>query len=157
MTMKNLLLAGLFLRASSLWCVGATIFTASMWMPNVFAQQAQPASHGYKVIEEWKIPNGGYGRAVVVKPNPVESELRALGEKLKQDTKRDRNAFIFIYDDEKAARNRRAAAADRLAREDLKHYDKHFVGTYFRNGNTGFHQLTITVKGLDGPSVEVKY
>ena len=70
--------------------------------------QSNAATPSYKIVEQWSIPNGGFGRAIVVKANPTESELRALGERLRQDTRDERNAFVFVYDDERAARNRRA-------------------------------------------------
>jgi len=120
---------------------------------------AQPntAVLSYKIVEQWSIPNGGFGRAILVKANPTETELRALGERLRQDTRNDRNAFIFVYDDEGAARNRRAAFAEKLSKGELKHHDRHQVAKYFRNANTGFHELDITSKGLDGPNAKVKY
>ncbi len=119
--------------------------------------QSNAAAPSYKIVEQWSIPNGGFGRAIVVKANPTEAELRALGEKLGQDTRDDRNAFVFIYDDERAARNRHAAFSEKLAKAELRHHDRHQVAKYFRNANTGFHELDITPKGLDGPNTKVKY
>ena len=119
--------------------------------------QSGAAAPSYKVLEQWSIPNGGFGRAIVVKANPTEEELRALGEKLRQDTRNERNAFVFVYDDERAARNRRAAFSEKLPKTDLRHHDRHQVAKYFRNANTGFHELDITAKGLDGPNAKVKY
>jgi hypothetical protein len=119
--------------------------------------QSSVAAPSYKIIEQWTIPNGGFGKAIVIKANPTEADLRTLGEKLKQDTRNDRNAFVFVYDDERAARNRRAAFSEKLPEADLKHHDRHRVASYFRNANTGFHELDMTPKGLDGPNSKVKY
>lgn len=119
--------------------------------------QSKTAEPSYKIAEQWSIPNGGFGRAIVVKANPTEAELRALGEKLKQDTRSDRNAFVFVYDDERAARNRRAAFSEKLPKAELRHHDRHRVAQYFRNANTGYHELIITPKGLDGPDTKVRY
>ena len=119
--------------------------------------QADSPTHSYKIVEQWRIPNGGFGKAIVIKANPTEAELRSLGEKLKQDTKNDRNAFIFVYDDAHAARNRLAAFNEKLSKSELQHHDKHQVAKYFRNANTGFHELDITANGLGGPNTEVKY
>ena len=78
--------------------------------------QADSPTPSYKIVEQWRIPNGGFGKAIVIKANPTEAELRSLGEKLKQDTKNDRNAFIFVYDDAHAARNRLAAFNEQFAK-----------------------------------------
>jgi hypothetical protein len=52
---------------------------------------------------------------------------------------------------------RKAALADRLNKKDSEHHDKHMIGDYLRNANTGFHRLLILLDGLDGPSIEVTY
>ena len=112
----------------------------------------------HRIIEEWTIPNGGYGRIIVIDPvHRNEKDMRMLGDQLRSDTKKDRNAFIWIYDDEKAARVRKAALAERLNKKDLEHHDKHVIGDYARNANTGFHALIIFLEGLDGSPLEVKY
>lgn len=131
----------------------------ALWLPIAGLAFAAPPVNApdYKVIEQWPIPNGGFGKTVLIKANPGESEMRMLGDRLREDTKSDRNAFIFIYDDEQAARNRRAASASKLSDNGLRHHDRHRVGTYLRNANTGFHELDITTKGLDGPDVKVTY
>src|SRR5882672_3722900 len=106
--------------------LSATLFVISI------GSMAQPntAVLSYKIVEQWSIPNGGFGRAILVKANPTETELRALGERLRQDTRNDRNAFIFVYDEEGAARNRRAAFAEKLSKAELKHHDRHQVAKY---------------------------
>ena len=111
----------------------------------------------YKVVEQWTITNGGFGRTIVVAPNPTEENLRALGDRLRQDTKNDRNAIVFVYDDDRAAANRLAAILEKLASVDLRHHDRHRVAMYLRNANTGFHELDITPGGIDGPSANAKY
>jgi hypothetical protein len=130
-----------------LGCVGAAAPTR--------AHAAGPAD--YVVVEQWPIPNGGFGKAVVVKAKPTEADLRAVGDRLRQDTKADRNAFIFIYDDRTAAMDRKRAMADTLSKTALAHHDRHMVGKYFRNANTGFHLLEMTPDGLDGKAISVKY
>lgn len=133
-------------------------FTAIAILTQGTLAQTSISQLSYKIVEQWNIPNGGSGKTIVVnKSNPTEQELRALGEKLKQDTKYDRNAFIFVYDDEQAARNRLAAISERLNKTEIQHHDQHRIAQYFRNINTGFHELVITPKGLNGPSVRVKY
>jgi hypothetical protein len=112
----------------------------------------------YKIVEEWAIPNGGFGRTIVVnKVNPTEAELRSLGQKLRQYTKSERNAFIFVYDDERAARSRLAAFREELTEAETRYHDRHAVAVYARNAQTGFHQFKLHPKGLDGPVVIVPY
>ncbi len=126
--------------------------------PNTAKSENALPTISYRVIEEWRIPNGGYGRIIVIDPiHRNEKHLRMLGDQLRADTKKDRNAFIWVYDDEKAARMRKAALGERLNKKDLEHHDKHMIGDYARNANTGFHTLIIRLEGLDGPPLEVKY
>lgn len=110
----------------------------------------------YQVVEQWSIPNGGYGRAIVIDTKyKNEKDMKKLAECLKRDTFQDRNAFIFIFDDKVAAANRKAAIEDRLGKKELVHYDAHMIGSYMRNINTGYHAITIMLKGVNGPAKEI--
>ena len=92
----------------------------------------------YSIIDEWRIPNGGYSRVIVTDVTQrSEAGLLALADQLRRDTRADRNAFVFIYDNHDAAVLRKAALAERLNKRDLKLHDDHMIGTYFRNANTG--------------------
>ncbi len=124
------------------------------------AIQAKTVS--YEVIKSWEIPNGGYGKVIVISPqNFNENDMTLLGEKLKVDLKNDRNSFIFIFDDKKAAEMR-----DKITSTDLKniptadqdYFDKHYIGEYSKNGNSGYHQLTIYFDGVTGTNQKtIKY
>jgi hypothetical protein len=110
------------------------------------------------VVEQWSIPNGGFGRLIVI-PDTAgnEASLRALGEELRYDTREGRNAFVQVYTSARAAAMRHQAIRGTLSRRSSAFYDRHFVAQYDRNANTGYHQLTITPKGVDGPQIEVSY
>jgi hypothetical protein len=116
---------------------------------------SQPQSRiTYDIVRQWTIPNGGFGRVVVIsKANAQESGLRALAETLKYDTASDRNAFVFIFDDRRAAAMYERAL--NLNRKDGRFYDRHFVAMYSRNVNTGLHRLDIH-KGA-APLIRVDY
>jgi hypothetical protein len=112
----------------------------------------------YKIVEQWEIPNGGFVKLVVIEPSAAnESSLRALGDELKYDTRDDRNAFIFVFSDARAVAMRPEAIRDALSKKDARFYDRHFVASYSRNINTGFHQFSIMPKGLDGPQIDVTF
>lgn len=116
----------------------------------------QTAQIAYEVVQEWPIPNGGYGRVIVVDVRyRNEAGLRKVAEQIKNDTRGDRNAFVFIYDDKRAAELRIAALEDRLNKEDLAHHDSHMIGSYFRNANTGYHALTMMLQGVMGSAKEI--
>jgi len=110
----------------------------------------------YQIIREWDMPNGGYGRVLFVDPKyRHENDLKKLGDELKELTKDDRNAFVWVYDDLKAAQMQENAME--LNEADGAFYDKHFILTYKRNINTGFHQLVIMVDGLGGNAITIDY
>jgi hypothetical protein len=112
----------------------------------------------YQTINEWRIPNGGYGRVIVINPsNCNDADMRALGKQLRNETRLDRNAFVVIYDDLRAARLRNAALAERLSQKELEYHDKHLIGSYMRNASTGFHQLVFGFSGIHGPQTIVDY
>jgi hypothetical protein len=100
----------------------------------VVSVSARAVDLSYKVVEQWSIPAGGFGRAIVVnRPSPTEAQLRALGDQLRKDTRGDKFAFVFVYDDERAARNRRLVASQELSGAELHHYEAHFFGSYIRS------------------------
>lgn len=111
----------------------------------------------YQIVEQWSIPNGGYGRVIVIDPKyRNENDMRKLAERLKRDTYQDRNAFITVFDDKVAASRRMIAIKDQLGKKELAHYDAHMIGSYARNINTGHHKFQIMLKGLNGPTIEVQ-
>lgn len=120
------------------------------------AVPTQVKTISYEVIRSWEIPNGGYGKVIVIPPdNFNEADMTLLGEKLKEDHKRDRNSFIYIYDAKKAAQMRDGAS---IAPGDQDFYDKHYIGEYTKNANSGYHQLTIYFDGIMGTNQKtIKY
>jgi hypothetical protein len=115
-------------------------------------------SINYVVIDSWSIPNGGAGKAIVVSPSHRnEADLRALGEQLRREVAGDRNAFIDIYDANRAASLRGYSFSDRLSAADQAFYDEHKIGVYTKNGNTGHHSLVLMLKGLNGDFIEIDY
>ena len=136
----------------------ACLFMAHVFFTTGALAQTNVSPLSYKTVDQWNIGSAGFGKVVVLnKPNPTEQELRVLAEKLKQDTKNDKITFIFIYDDERAARNRRAATSETLTKAEMQHYYRHQVAQYLRNANSGVHKLVIYPKGLSGPMIEVGY
>jgi len=110
----------------------------------------------YTVVWKHAIPNGGYTRSIYVDPGlRNEADLTALGRQLASDTKADRNAFVYIHDDEKAAKMFPNLAT--LSDAELAYYDKHEVGIYTRNINTGLHELAIMLAGPQGKMIKVNF
>jgi hypothetical protein len=110
------------------------------------------------VVEQWPIPAGGFGKAIVLtKPGPTEAELRMIGDQLRKDTQGDKFAFVYVFDDERAARNRRFGVSEKLSPADQKYYESHLKASYIRNGKTGFHELHMMPQGVDGPMTTVSY
>jgi hypothetical protein len=115
-------------------------------------------SISYVTVDSWQIPNGGNGKVILVQPNHRnETDLRALGEQLRNETSHDRNALVHIYDSGRAASLHRYAFTDRISKEDQAFYEEHKIGVYIRNANTGHHSLTLSLKGLNGDFMEISY
>lgn len=129
--------------------------------PNQPTKQAEPTKKPitYEVVKRWSIPNGGEGKVVLIPPDYLnEIDMTALGEKLKNDTKNDRNAFIFVFTDKKAADMRDKVLSDELSDTDRDFYDKHYVGQYNKNANSGFHEFAIYFDGVMGTNHKtIKY
>ncbi|MBI2612817.1 hypothetical protein HYW59_03370 [Candidatus Kaiserbacteria bacterium] len=117
--------------------------------PPVQTQQTKQIS--YQTVDRWTIPNGGEGKAVVISPEYLnEMDMVALGEKIKNDTQNDRNAFISVFDNASAAALRNKVLADEATTAEQELYDKHFIAKYTKNGNTGFHEFVIFFDGVMG-------
>ncbi len=122
------------------------------------AHEPPPHVVDYTIIDQWPIPNGGWGKVIVIDSvHANDGDLRALGDELRFDTQADRNAFIFVYSDKRAALIRQIVLRDRASNKDLRFYDAHFVGSYTRNINTGVHEFVITPNGLNGRQIKVTY
>jgi hypothetical protein len=130
----------------------------------------------YKTYKQWSLgkpeqhlmPGGGFGKLIIIDPKDCNIEcLRRLGDQLCRETQHVRNAFVFIYDDLKAAKLRdeiplRADEAEEkdakgLSHEsdadlmqDLKYSSSHFIAKYTRNGNSGYNKLEIHLKEPGG-------
>ncbi|MDD2715198.1 MAG: hypothetical protein PHW04_04825 [Candidatus Wallbacteria bacterium] len=110
----------------------------------------------YKTVRSWSIPNGGYGKAIIINnQNRNYDDMKALGEILKRDFANDRNAFIFIFDDTRAAVLQENAT--NLNKDDGDFYDQHSIGMYTKNVNTGYHKMQIFLDGNNGSVSEVNY
>ena len=117
---------------------------------NLFFSSA-PDSPPYLVVTQSIIPNGGYYWVVAIDSQyRNEPDMRRLAARLRYDTRHDRNAIIWIYDNQTAASMRDDAIANRLGQQDMQHHDSHFIGSYIRNANTGFNAITIKLDGTQG-------
>lgn len=149
-------------KVGAIGCLSAVAILVSLYLVGSFSSDSDSGrgtsktAVAYSVVEEWSITNGGYGRVIVVDPSlRSEAGLLALADQLRRDTRADRNAFVFIYDDRDAAKLRKAALEEQLSDRVMKFHDDHFIGTYFRNANTGFHALTIMLQGVYGPTKRI--
>jgi hypothetical protein len=122
------------------------------------AVPAAEAAIPYRIVEQWKIPNGGFGRVIVIdSAHANEADLRALGDDLLRFTAADRNAVVEVFDDSLSAAHRQRGISGDLPKLEQQRFDRHKVADYTRNANTGFNQFTLTPDGIDGRVIEVKY
>jgi hypothetical protein len=124
----------------------------------------------YRVVEEWNV-----GRTIVIDSSYVnEPDLRRLGEQLRREAAGNRFVLVYVFDDRAAAMSRRAAFAA-IADEELRklkglpqhgsrteenlvsNVQKHRVGEYWQNANTGNYTFYMFPEGYEGRMIEVKY
>lgn len=112
----------------------------------------------YRVVETWSLPNGGFGRAVVVDPSMRnQADLLILANQLKLDTAGDRNAFVFVFDDPIAASNRKSVLSKTLTEAEWEHIDQHYIGSYQRIPEDGLHALRLNLDGANGPVNQIDF
>lgn len=120
----------------------------------VVQKQPEQKRIPYEVVTKWNIPNGGYGQRIVIDSKYLNfDDMTALGETIKEDTKNDRNAFVFVHTDKKSA-ELQGKAMEITSEADLNYIGKHYVGDYKKNINSNFHQFSIFLKGVDDTSQE---
>lgn len=113
----------------------------------------------YEVVQQWAIPAGGYGRVTVVdSSHRNEADMRRLGDQLREQTQGDRVSMVEVYDHPEAAKMRLRAMAENLGKDSLAFHDRHLIGQYLRNGNTGHHRWIIALNGfVNDPTIMVDY
>ncbi|VVB53163.1 Uncharacterised protein [uncultured archaeon] len=105
----------------------------------------------YQIIKRWQIPNGGEGKVVLIPKDYVnDADMTAIGQKLKKDTAKDRNAVIEVFSDRQAALLRDKVFNNTATGEETDLYDKNYVGSYTRNINTGYNKFEIFFDGVMG-------
>jgi len=116
-------------------------------------QSGKASAVPYRVVAE----HGLTKLIVIDKDHRNEKDLKALGEELRKDFGKERLVNVIVYDDDKAAGMWKDATQDQLKENDSAFYDKHMLGAYTRNANTGIHRFLIYLEGVAGPQIEVKY
>ena len=126
-------------------------------VPTVQVPQAKTVK--YEVLQQWDINNGGRGKTILIPADYLnEDDMVALGKKLNEDTKNDKNAFIMVFTDKKAAELRDKLIDDSMTKDEEKFYHTHYVGQFTKNGNSGLHAFVIYFDGVSGTnSKTIKY
>ena len=106
----------------------------------------------YEVLQKWEINNGGFGKTILIPESYLTDEetMTRLGLQLKYDTKDDKNAFIMVFTDKKAAELRDKLIDNTMTKDEEKFYDTHYVGQYNKNGNSGMNTYVIYFDGVSG-------
>lgn len=123
------------------------------------AAQAPATKIPYRVMEQWTIrnPTGtrGYGRLIVISPSHRRvADLWALGQQLNSEAAEKRVSLVVVYDNARAARMWRTWGT--VPREGTFH-DRHLLGHYMRDPDTGTSSFQFYPEGFGGPSQTVKY
>lgn len=138
--------------------LGQNVANLSPAQPVTQLSSAQESATGtsaktiqYEVLKQWDIPGGGKGEVVVIPTSYLnDTDMTALGQKLKNDLINDRDSFVFVYSNKQAATLRDKVINDTATTAELKIYDPNFVATYTKNADTGFHKFQIMLGGVNG-------
>jgi hypothetical protein len=85
----------------------------------------------YTTLKRWTLPNGGEGKVIVISPAASNiPNLTRLRIQLKSDTRNDRYASIYIFNDEQAAQAQMKDRLPSLTDTESQFYGQHFIGTY---------------------------
>lgn len=127
--------------------------------PQKLPQTQRKLSFTYQIIKSWEIPNGGQGKVVVIDPKWFKDrQMKLVSDKIHADTKNERNAFVFVFTDVKAANMRDAASGGQLNQADQDYYDDHYAGQYTKNINSGLDEFAVYYDGLlNGSSETFEY
>lgn len=115
----------------------AAAVTAGWWR----LRTALTAGGRYEDVARWRIP-GGEGRFVAVGPGPIPDELRALGERLRQEFRPMDSAVVMVFDDPEAARQVRKGSRI-IGEEPFQAALRHQRAMYFKSRAKGEESFTI--------------
>ena len=103
------------------------------------------------------IRKNGFNEWVVIAPkDKTTSNLKELGDLFREQNLENTTAFVYIYDDIKAARM--WDRIDNLSDSESDFYDKHFIAVFWKgNGENTRYDFTITLDGLNGKRETIKY
>lgn len=119
-----------------------------VWLLSIFSP-SHARAEAYKVVKTQPI-TGGKSKHIVISPESAnEADLTALGQKLHESTLQERNAYVLIFTDVRAALLHDQSW---LNEEKRNFHDQHYVGRYVRDLDNAIHELEIFPRGLDGPS-----
>ena len=145
--------AGMLAFTMILACGGAGQSNKDKVAPTTAAEK----KHG-TTIEYRNVAASGLKTVIVIDPSHRnEKDMRLLGDQLRSSFGKERIAVVIVFDDDKAALMNKDVSQGKLSKQNEAHYDKHMIGTYHRNANTGHHAFQINLEGLDGPSIDIDY
>lgn len=94
------------------------------------------------MLARWKIPGGGKGLIIAIGPDPTDEELRALGERLKEELGHLSDAVVMIFDDAAAARLVHRGSR-KIGEEKFQRALLHQRAMYLRSSARDVHSFTI--------------
>lgn len=105
----------------------------------------------YETVNGWEIPNGGYGKNIVISLDLfTKDSMPLVGKKLHSDAQYSRNAVFMVYTSKEAVLLKDKVLNDKATSKENELYDKSFVGQYFKNGNSSVEEFIIYYDGLLG-------
>jgi hypothetical protein len=102
----------------------------------------------YEIIEKWQLPNGGEGKRISI-PETLRDEkgLFLVCDKISQDVKNDKNAFVFGHTDAKSAGIQKNLG--KASKIEQAYLNKNFILDFKKNGNNGFNNCVIYPNGIE--------
>lgn len=103
----------------------------------------------YDIVEKWQTAEGGENKRITIPANlKTEEELLSVCDKIKEDVKNDKIAFIFGHRNAKSADIQKRF--DKATAQEKKYLGENFILYYVKSPTNRVHECKVFVNGSQG-------
>ena len=109
----------------------------------------------YDIVEKWQIPDGGENKRITIPTNlQTEEGLLSVCDKIEEDVKNTKIAFVFGHRDAKSANIQKRF--DKANAQEKKYLGENFILYFLKAEKVGVHQCEVYVNGTKGGEKKLK-